>query len=125
MSGDGYDHPSSRYRAIVFRGPEAMAAAEVSVTVAMDKTFGVRHYTTTEGWLVGGLEGNGEANQNGPQASPAWRLRIDKARREISEHETECRIRVAAANIQQQQIESDIREIRLWQNSLLHRSVAG
>jgi hypothetical protein len=86
MSGDGYDHPAARYRAMVFRGPEAMAAAEASVTAAMDATFGVRHYTTTEGWLVGGLEGNGEVNMDGPQSSPAWRLRIDKARREIAEH---------------------------------------
>jgi len=43
MSEDGYGHPSARYRAMVFDGPEAMAAAEASVTAAMDATFGVRH----------------------------------------------------------------------------------
>ena len=88
MSGDGYDHPSARYRAMVFddRTPEESVAIVAAVNAAMDATFGIRQYTTTEGWLVGGLEGNGEVNQEGPQASLAWRMRIDKARREIQEH---------------------------------------
>lgn len=126
MSEDGYDHPSARYRAMTFNGPEAMAAAEKTVTAAMDKTFGIKRYTTTEsGVLVGAQNGNGEVSQKGPRSSPAWRQRIDKARREIQEHKTECRIRVAASEIQQQQIENDIREIKLWQNSLLLQSAAG
>ena len=99
MSEDGYDHPSSRYRAMVFRGPEAMAEARRQVKAAMDATHGIRRYTTSEGWLVGGLEGNGDVNQEGPQSSPAWRLRIDKARREISEHESEFRVREMAESI--------------------------
>ena len=77
------------------------------------------------GTLIGAQEGNGEVNKDGPAESPAWRQRIEKARREIQEHQTECRIRVAAANIQQQQIENDIKEIKKWQNSLLLQSVAG
>jgi predicted RecB family nuclease len=83
---DGYDHPSSRYRAMTFRGTESMAAAKVSVTAAMNRTFGVKSYTTNESWLVGGLIGNGEVNTEGPNESPAWRQRIEKARREIEEH---------------------------------------
>lgn len=86
MREDGYDHPSARYRAMVFDGPEAMAKARESVTEAMNRTFGVKSYTTTEGWFVGGFLGNGEVNKDGPQSSPAWRQRIDKARREIEEH---------------------------------------
>jgi len=97
MSEDGYDHPSARYRAMVFDGPEAMAAARLQVKAAMNKTHGVRRYTTTEGWLVGGLEGNGEVNQEGPRASPAWRMRIDKARREIAELQREERLKEAQA----------------------------
>ena len=99
MSGDGYDHPSSRYRAMIFRGPEAMAEARRQVKAAMDATHGIRRYTTSEGWLVGGLEGNGDVNQEGPRASPAWRLRIDKAWREIEEHESEFRVREMAEAI--------------------------
>ena len=102
MSDDGYDHPSSRYRAMVFydRTPEESAAIVAAVDAAFDKTFGVKKYTTTEGWLVGGLEGNGEVNQDGPQASPAWRQRIEKARREIEEHKDhiEWRDQVDAAH---------------------------
>jgi hypothetical protein len=82
---------------MVFDGTEAMAAAEASVTAAMNKTFGIRRYTTTEGWLVGGLEGNGEANQEAPRASPVWRIRIDKARREIEELQREERLKDAQA----------------------------
>ena len=97
MIEDGYDHPAARYRAMIFRGPEAMAAAEASVTAAMNATFGVRRYTTTEGWLVGGLEGNGDVNPEGPKASPAWRQRIEKARREIAELQREERLKDAQA----------------------------
>lgn len=99
MSEDQHDYQAARYRAMVFSGSEAMAAAEQSVTAAMNATFGVRRYTTTEGWLVGGIEGNGEVNQKGPRSSPAWRARIDKARREISEHESEFRVREMAEAI--------------------------
>jgi hypothetical protein len=118
MSGDGYDHSASRYRAMVFDGPEAMATARQKVTAAMDATFGVRRYTTSEGWLVGGREGNGDVNQEGPQASPAWRMRIEKARRDIAEHKIECRLRVLAIAITTEQILNDIEEIRSWANSL-------
>ena len=97
MSEDGYDHPSARYRAMIFDGPEAKAAAEQSVSAALDATFGIRRYTTTEGWLVGGLEGNGEVNQEGPKSSPAWRQRIEKARREIEEFNREERLKDAQA----------------------------
>ena len=99
MSEDGHDHPAARYRAMVFydRTPEEKAAMIADIDAAMDKTFGVRRYTTTEGWLVGGLEGNGEVNQEGPRASPAWRQRIEKARREIAELQREERLKDAQA----------------------------
>ena len=111
MSEDGYEHPSSRYRAMVFSGPEAMALAEQSITAAMDATFGVRRYTTTEGWLVGGREGNGEVNQDGPQSSPAWRRRIDKARREIEEHKSEHRVRILAAALRPEVVSAFLRAL--------------
>ena len=111
MSEDGYDHPSSRYRAMVSSGPEAMAAARQQVTAAMDATFGVRRYTTTEGWLVGGLEGNGDVNQDGPRASPAWRQRVDKARREIEEHKAEHRVRVLAASLRPEVVSAFLRAL--------------
>jgi hypothetical protein len=98
-SEDGYTHPSARYRAMVFIGPESMAAAREQVTAAMDATFGVRKYTTNEGWLVGGLLGNGEVNKDGPESSPAWRQRIEKARREIEEHKAGHRVRNLAASL--------------------------
>ena len=120
-----FEERVSQFRAMVFEGTEQLAEAKVSVTAAMDRLFGVHPYTTTEGWLVGGIEGNGEVNKSGPDKSPAWWQRIEKARREIQEHKTECRIRVAAAAIQLQQIENDIKEIRRWQNSLLPQLVAG
>ena len=81
------------------RTPKESAAIVAAVDTAFDKTFGVKKYTTTEGWLVGGLEGNGEVNQDGPQSSPAWRQRIEKARREISEHDSEFRVREMAEAI--------------------------
>lgn len=118
MSEDGYDHPSARYRAMVFSGPESMAAAEQSVTAAMDATFGIRRYTTTEGWLVGGLEGNGEVSQEGPQASPAWRQRVDKARREIETIAAEHRVRMMAESINRDEVLTLLEEIRTWANSL-------
>ena len=99
MTPQQFEETYSQFRAMVFAGPESMAAAEKSVTAAMDATFGIRRYTTTEGWLVGGIEGNGEVNQNGPRSSQAWRQRIDKARREISEHESEFRVREMAEAI--------------------------
>jgi hypothetical protein len=86
MSHVDFENRISQFRAMVFSGPEAMAAARQQVKAAMDATFGVRRYTTTEGWLVGGREGNGDVNQEGPKSSPVWRQRIDKARREIEEH---------------------------------------
>ena len=85
MSHVDFENRVSQFRAMLFDGPEAMAAARKQVTAAMDATFGIRRYTTTEGWLVGGLEGNGDVNQDAPRASPAWRQRVDKARREIEE----------------------------------------
>ena len=85
---------------MVSSGPEAKAEAVQSVTAAMDSTFGIKSYTTTEGWLVGGREGNGDVNKEGPQSSPAWRQRIEKARREIEEHKDhiEWRDQVDAAH---------------------------
>ena len=112
MSEDGYDHPSARYRAMIFIGPDAKAAAQESVTAAMDATFGIRRYTTTEGWLVGGLEGNGDANQDGPQSSIAWRQRVDKARREIEEHKTEHRVSVLAASLRPAVVTAFLRALK-------------
>jgi hypothetical protein len=112
MSEDQHDHQAARYRAMIFAGPKSMAAAEQSVTVAMDATFGVRRYTTTEGWLVGGLEGNGEVNQDGPKSSPAWRQRVDKARREIEEHKTEQRVSVLAASLRPAVVTAFLRALK-------------
>ena len=81
-----FEERVSQFRAMVFEGTEQLAEAKVSVTAAMDRLFGVHPYTTTEGWLVGGIEGNGEVNKSGPDKSPAWWQRIEKARREIQEH---------------------------------------
>ena len=97
MTPQQFEETYSQFRAMVFSGPEAMAAAQESVTAAIDATFGIRRYTTTEGWLVGGLEGNGEVNQEGPKSSPAWRQRIEKARREIEEFNREERLKDAQA----------------------------
>ena len=114
MSDDGYDHPSSRYRAMVFydRTPKESAAIVAAVDTAFDKTFGVKKYTTTEGWLVGGLEGNGEVNQDGPQASPAWRQRIEKARLEISEHKTAHRVSMLAASLRPAVVTAFLRALK-------------
>ena len=118
MSEDQHDHQAARYRAMVFAGPQAMAAAEKSVTAAIDATFGIRRYTTTEGWLVGGLEGNGEANKEGPKSSIAWRQRIVKARREIETIAAEHRVRMMADSINRDEVLTLLEEIRTWANSL-------
>jgi hypothetical protein len=115
---DGYDHNSARYRAMAFAGPEAMAAAREQVTAAMNRTFGIKSYTTNEGWIVGGLFGNGEVNTEGPYTSPAWVSRIEKARREIEEHRREWRVRTQSEALTRHEIETDILEIRRWANSL-------
>jgi hypothetical protein len=112
MSEDQHDHQAARYRAMVFAGPQAMAAAEKSVTAAIDATFGIRRYTTTEGWLVGGLEGNGEANKEGPDKSPVWRQRIVKARREIEVHKTEHRVSVLAASLRPAVVTAFLRALK-------------
>lgn len=112
MSEDQHEHQAARYRAMVFAGPGAMAAAEKSVTAAIDATFGIRRYTTTESWLVGGLEGNGEVNQEGPKSSIAWRQRIDKARREIEVHKTEHRVSVLAASLRPAVVTAFLRALK-------------
>ena len=111
MSHVIFEERISQFRAMIFRGPEAMAEARRQVKAAMDATHGVRRYTTTEGWLVGGLEGNGEVNQEGPKSSPAWRMRIDKARREIEEHKAEHRVRVLAASLRPEVVSAFLRAL--------------
>ena len=118
MTPQQFEETYSQFRAMVFIGPEAMAAAEKSVTAAMDATFGIRRYTTTEGWLVGGLEGNGEVSQENPKSSPAWRQRIDKARREIETIAAEHRVRMMADSINRDEVLTLLEEIRTWANSL-------
>ena len=94
------------------RTPEESAAIIAAVNAAFDKTHGIRRYTTTEGWLVGGLEGNGDGNQEGPRASPAWRMRIDKARREIEEHKTAHRVSILAASLQPSVVTAFLRALK-------------
>ena len=114
MSEDGYEHPSARYRAMVFgdRTPEESTAVVAAVTAAFDKTFGVKKYTTTEGWIVGGIDGNGEVNKEGPRSSPAWRQRIDKARREIEEHKTAHRVSILAASLRPSVVTAFLRALK-------------
>jgi hypothetical protein len=118
MNHVDFENRISQFSAMVFDGPEAMAQARQQVTAAMDATFGIKRYTTTEGWLVGGLEGNGDVNQEGPKASPAWRQRIEKARREIEANATEHRVRMMADSINRDEVLLLLEEIRTWANSL-------
>ena len=111
MSHVDFENRISQFRAMVFSGPEAKAAAQESVTAAMDATFGVRRYTPTLAWLLGGLLGNGEVNQDGPRSSPAWRQRIDKARREIEEHKSEHRVRILAAALRPEVVSAFLRAL--------------
>ena len=118
MSHVDFENRISQFRAMVFSGPEAKAAAQESVTAAIDATFGIRRYTPTSAWLLGGLEGNGEVNQDGPRLSPAWRQRIDKARREIETIAAEHRVRMMADSINRDEVLTLLEEIRTWANSL-------
>lgn len=114
MSHAQYEETASQYRAMVFGGPERMTEARVSVTAAMDATFGVRLYTTTEGWLLGGAEGNGTVNAKCVSESPVWIERVAKARRDIGVISRESRVRLMADRIGLSEIENDIEEIRQW-----------
>lgn len=106
-----FENRISQFRSMMFSGPEAMAEARRQVTAAMTQTFGVKHYTTSEGWIVGGLEGNGEVNTEGPQSSPAWRARIAKARREIEDFESEFRVRRLAASLRPEVVSAFLRAL--------------
>ena len=112
MSHVDFENRISQFRAMVFSGPEAKAEAVQSVTAAMDSTFGIKSYTTTEGWLVGGREGNGDVNKEGPQSSPAWRQRIEKARLEISEHKTAHRVSMLAASLRPAVVTAFLRALK-------------
>ena len=50
--------------------------------------------------------------------SPAWRRRIEKARKDAAEWSAEIRVRELAATITVDEIQQDLQEIRIWANSL-------
>lgn len=53
-----------------------------------------------------------------PIAVPAWRARIDKAKRDIEKHKSEQRVQFLAESISDEQILTEIEVIRRWANSL-------
>ena len=57
-------------------------------------------------------------NTDGPGMSIAWRRMVDKARKEIAEHEAKWMVRDIAAEITTEELQHDLLEIRTWANSL-------
>lgn len=53
-----------------------------------------------------------------PITVPAWRARIEKARRDIEKHKSEQRVQLLAESISDDQILTEIEAIRTWANSL-------
>jgi hypothetical protein len=123
---DGYDHPSTRYRAMVFSdSPDERAAIESQVNATLAATFGDTPSLATGGYIVGGLgwitSNDMPYDKRTPQDHPAWRQRIEKARREITDHQREWRVRIQAESLTRHEIANDIQEIRRWANSLKER----
>ena len=53
-----------------------------------------------------------------PITAPAWRARIDKAKRDIEKHKSEQRVQLLAEDLSDETILSEIEAIRSWANSL-------
>lgn len=108
---------------------EERAEARAGVKTAMDALFRRQPYTADSedgaGWTSGiGGSGNGmPSTAMTPAESPAWRRRIEKARMEIAERQSEIRVRELAESITIEELQNDLLEIRRWVNSLKRTAI--
>lgn len=116
------DRYRDRYAGQIETSDDRRLQAKADVAQAMSKLFGDRPSIAADSWTVGNMA---YIHENGmlmldypPRESPAWRRRIEKARREIAEHTAQIRLRELADSITMQEIQNDLQEIRAWANSL-------
>jgi hypothetical protein len=59
-----------------------------------------------------------EPEESKPITVPAWRERIEKAKRDIEKHKSEQRVQLLAEQLTDEALKKDIEVIRAWANSL-------
>ncbi len=59
-----------------------------------------------------------EPEESKPITVPAWRERIEKAKRDIEKHKSEQRVQLLAEQLTDDALKKDIEVIRAWANSL-------